>query len=304
MDLEFSDEQRLLDETLASLFAELAGPSRSRELAGHLDQTLLDRLDNEGFLDIAQETNLLEALFLVERAAEAVVCAPLLGRALVAPALGLRDVPATIGLVASPTSLVRYAGECDAYLFLDGDTASLASRDDVDVEPVTSRSFYPLGRVRAARAQSLGEGSGAIMRRAWQAGIAGEIGAMGLMAVQFAAAHVTDRIQFDRPIGSFQAVQNRLARSYSMAMASRWLARRAVWHHEDEFLSASAASFACLSARETYDNTHQVTGGIGITTEYGLVEWTIRLLTLHSELGGGTAHARRVAQVRKAHLAS
>jgi alkylation response protein AidB-like acyl-CoA dehydrogenase len=124
---------------------------------------------------------------------------------------------------------------------------------------------------------------------------------MSLAAVEFASRHVRDRVQFGRPIGSFQAVQHRLARSYSMAFATRWLARRAAPCAHDEYRSASAATFACLTARETYDNTHQVVGGIGVTSEYGMTEWTMRLLALHTELGGRAAHARRVTASRATH---
>ena len=162
-----------------------------------------------------------------------------------------------------------------------------------------SPAAYPLGRVHIRRAESLGDESGPKLRRAWQIGIAAEIGATARSAVEFSARHVRDRSQFGRPIGSFQAVQHRLARSYSMAWASQWLARRAAWNATDEFLTASAAAFACATAQLTYDNTHQVTGAIGITDEYGLVQWTMRLLTLQRELGGGTAHARHVAQARR-----
>ncbi|CAB4853406.1 unannotated protein [freshwater metagenome] len=83
-------------------------------------------------------------------------------------------------------------------------------------------------------------------------------------------------------------------------MATRWLGRRGAWFSNDEFITASAATFACMTARETYDNTHQVTGGIGITSEYGLTDWTMRLLALHAELGGAKAHSRQVARARRA----
>ena len=304
MELSLSEEQQLIDTTLQRLFDEHAGPARSRELSGHLDRDLLGRLSRDGFLDIATASGPLDATLLIERSAEAVACAPLMARVLVAPLLGLNDLPDAIGLVASPRSLVRFAGECDAYLFLDGDDATFSLADDVDVEIVPSRSIYPLGRVQPRNTTSLGSGSGSKLRRLWQAGLGIEIGSLGLPAVAFAAEHVTNRVQFDRPIGSFQAVQNRLSRSHSMSMATRWLSRRAAWNHDDEFLTASAATFGCLTAREVYDNTHQVTGGIGITTEYGLVEWTIRLLTLHGELGGGPAHSAAVARARSERILS
>lgn len=302
MDLELSSEQQLLDESLHALFRDHAGHVRSREMHGRIDSSLVARLTDHGFLDVCAEAGPIEAVLVAERAAEAAAAAPITARVLIGPIIGVRDLPPLIGLVGSTNALVRYAGHCDAYLVLDGDTARLASADTVEVEPVASRAGYPMGRVRVSRSEPLGDGSGDALRRAWQVGIAVEVGSMALAAVEFAARHVTDRHQFGRPIGSFQAVQHRLARSYTMAQATRWLGRRGAWHHTDEYRTAAAATLACVTARETYDNTHQVVGGIGITSEYGMTEWTMRLLALHSELGGRRAHARRVAANRTAHL--
>ena len=293
MDLELSSDQVMLDDTAKAMFT-----GRPRDVA--VDTELLARLDADGYLDVLRSAGPIEAALVAERAAEAVVCGPVVARVLVAPLAGAHDLPATVGLVAGPSSLVRYAGHCEAYLVLDGDEARVASADDVEVSPIASRTPYPMGRVRVIRGESLGEGSGDALRRAWQVGIAVETSSMALAAVNFAAQHVTDRHQFGRPIGSFQAVQHRLARSHSMAMATRWLGRRGAWFSDDEFITASAATFACMTARETYDNTHQVTGGIGITSEYGLTDWTMRLLALHAELGGAKAHSRQVARARRA----
>jgi alkylation response protein AidB-like acyl-CoA dehydrogenase len=84
-----------------------------------------------------------------------------------------------------------------------------------------------------------------------------------------------------------------------MAEGSKWLARRAAWHHDQEFITASAAAYACESAEVTYTNTQQVSGAIGITTEHGLVLWNLRLLALRAALGGQRMHARRVAAARR-----
>ena len=76
-------------------------------------------------------------------------------------------------------------------------------------------------------------------------------------------------------------------------------ARCGAWYYDDEFLTASAAAYTCEASQVTYTNTHQVTGAIGVTTEYGLVLYTMRLMGLQRELGGRRAHARRVAAARR-----
>jgi alkylation response protein AidB-like acyl-CoA dehydrogenase len=299
MDLELSPDEELLDATARAMLAAHAGPPRARVLAGRVDRELVDRLADQGLLDVLGEAGPIAAVLVAERAGEAVAAAPIAARVLVGPLAGFTNLPPVVGLVAASGALVRYAGHCDAYLVLDGDDAGLVAADDVEVEPVVSRAGYPMGRVRwRGGSGRLAAGRGAALRRAWQVGLAVETGAVALAAVEFAARHVTARHQFGRPIGAFQAVQHRLARAYSMAMATRWLGRRGAWFHDDEYRTAAAATFAALTAREAYDDTHQVVGAIGITAEYGMTEWTTRLLALHAELGGRRAHARRVAASR------
>src|SRR3954447_20540785 len=298
MDLELTQDQELLSESVAAIFRRQAGLERARALGTALDRPLLDALSQGGYLDVGLDAGPIEAVLVAEAAAEAVACAPIAPRVIVGGLLGLKDLPAVIALVSSPRSLVRYAQEAGAFLVLEGDEAKLVPAERAEVEPVASLSGYPLGRVRVQGGTSLGAGSGDALRRAWQVTLGVEIGANALAAVEFSARHVRDRHQFGRPIGSFQAVQHRLARSYAQAQATRWLSRRAAWFANDEYITASAAAYACVTADLAYTNVHQVTGAIGITSEYGLVQWTTRLLTLQRELGGRRAHALRVAASR------
>ena len=303
MDLELSAEQLELDRALATIMARQAGPDRARELGDKMDRALLDALADSGFLDTVQGAGPIEGVLVTERAAEGVACAPVAARVLVGPLAGIDDLPPAVGLADRRVeALVRYGTECEAFLVLDGDGdagAVLASADDVDVQPVAA-SFgpgYALVTVRVG--EELGPGVGARLRGAWQVAIAVEAAATMRTAVLNTVQYVTQRHQFGRPIGSFQAVQHKLAQAYVGAEASQWLARRAAWYHDDEFLTASAAAYACESADLVYSNTHQVSGAIGVTNEYGLVLWTLRLLALRSALGGKRMHARRVAAARR-----
>jgi hypothetical protein len=57
-------------------------------------------------------------------------------------------------------------------------------------------------------------------------------------------------------------------------------------------------TFAYAAGRSAYTASHQVSGAIGITTEYGLVAYTMRLLALQQEFGGQRYHSRRVVASR------
>jgi hypothetical protein len=268
-----------------------------------MDRALLDALADSGFLDAVRAAGPVEGVLVVERAAEALACAPVAARVLVGPLAGIHDLPAAVGLAdRQDEAMVRYGFECEAFLALDGlgeGGAVLATADDVEVRPVAA-SFGPgYALVTIRDGEDLGPETAARLRRAWQVAIAVEMASTMLAAILKTVQHVSQRHQFGRPIGSFQAVQHKLAQAYVTAEASKWLARRAAWFHDQEFLTASAAAYACESAELAYANTHQVSGAIGVTTEYGLVLWTLRLLALRTALGGKRVHARQVAAARR-----
>ncbi len=288
MDLDLTSDQLALEKAVDAVVARHGRGDR-----------LLVELGAAGYLDVVRDAGPIEGVLVVERVAEAAAVGPVAARVLAGPLAGLRDLPPAVGLVEGRTgALCRWAPQCDAFLVLEGDRAWVASRDDVDVEPVESTFGASYGRVTVRRGQEIG--SGDRLRRAWQVAIAAEAEGTMLAAIAKTAQHVTQRHQFGRPIGAFQAVQHRLANAYAMAMGTRWLARRGAWYPDDEFVTASAAAYGCEAAMVTYTNTHQVSGAIGITTEHGLVAWTTRLLGLRRELGGQRAHARRVVAARHA----
>jgi alkylation response protein AidB-like acyl-CoA dehydrogenase len=290
MDLELSDEQVALDEAVAKLLDSHAGSPE-----------LLRRLDEAGYLDVVRDGGPVEGVLVVERAAEAQAASPVAGRVLAGPLAGITDLPPAVGLLErTDGALCRHAPACEAFLVVDGSRALLARRDQAEVEPVESTFGAAYGRVRIREGADLGPGSGDRLRRSWQVAIGAEAEGAMLAAIVKTARHVTERYQFGRPIGSFQSVQHRLAGVYSMALATRWLARRGAVFVDDEFVTASAAAYACEAAQATFTNLHQVCGAIGLTEEFGLVGWTTRLLALRQELGGQRNHARRVSAVRRA----
>ena len=99
--------------------------------------------------------------------------------------------------------------------------------------------------------------------------------------------------QFGRAIGSFQAVQHRLAQCHQIACAMRMLALYAAWSGE-----AVAADIAATYAQDHVGklafDLHQFNGGMGVTAEHKLHFFTYRLRALQAELGGADAAAGAV----------
>ncbi len=110
--------------------------------------------------------------------------------------------------------------------------------------------------------------------------------------------YARERHAFGQPIGSLQSIQHRLARAYALSQAVKWLARRAAWDPGDVVAAASAANYAARAMREVITSAHQVSGGMGITDEFGVSRYTTKLAMLHLELGGARAHARAVGHAR------
>jgi alkylation response protein AidB-like acyl-CoA dehydrogenase len=110
-------------------------------------------------------------------------------------------------------------------------------------------------------------------------------------ALRIAAAYTTEREQFGRPIGSFQAVQQRMADAFIDVEAIRWTMWQAAWLLGQDRQAAREASIAKFWAGEAgarvAATAQQVHGGIGIDTTYPLFRYF--LWAKHNELTLGSA---------------
>ena len=112
-------------------------------------------------------------------------------------------------------------------------------------------------------------------------------------ALRIAAAYTTEREQFGRPIGSFQAVQQRMADAFIDVEAIRWTMWQAAWLLGQDRPPGREASIAKFWAAEAgarvAATAQQVHGGIGIDTTYPLFRYF--LWAKHNELTLGSASA-------------
>ena len=110
--------------------------------------------------------------------------------------------------------------------------------------------------------------------------------------------YLKQRRQFGRTIGSFQAVQHRLADCAIKLEAAGWLVREAAHHDAPTEAVATAAGYAVAAGEQVFRETHQLSGAIGFTREHDLHVWSMRLQALRLELGGVRAHRRAIAAAR------
>jgi alkylation response protein AidB-like acyl-CoA dehydrogenase len=113
-------------------------------------------------------------------------------------------------------------------------------------------------------------------------------------ALRIAASYTTEREQFGRPIGSFQAVQQRMADAFIDVEAIRWTMWQAAWLLGQDRPSGREAAIAKFWAAEAgarvAATAQQVHGGIGIDTTYPLFRYF--LWAKHNELALGSASAQ------------
>lgn len=152
--------------------------------------------------------------------------------------------------------------------------------------PTTEGSLggLPLRRVPDGESMRLGEARKAV---GWW--LVGSARAMLTLARQ----HALDRVQFGKPIASFQAVRHRLAETLVAIEGAEATLRLPGTQSPDltAMLAKAAAGKAALTAAR---NCQQVLGGIGFTAEHDLHRHVQRVLVLDGLLGSARELTLRV----------
>ena len=135
-------------------------------------------------------------------------------------------------------------------------------------------------------------------RTTWIAAITSALIAGAAQRVlDLATTHAQQRVQFGRPIGSFQAVQHRLAVMAEQTCAARMAAQLAFASptpRPRRTLAAIAKCVAGEAAAIVAAGGHAVHGAIGMTAAYDLQLSTRRLLAWRTQGGSPTYWAREV----------
>ncbi|MER6996357.1 acyl-CoA dehydrogenase family protein [Streptomyces sp. NPDC000410] len=129
------------------------------------------------------------------------------------------------------------------------------------------------------------------------AALAAEQAGAAERALEITVQYAKDRVQFGRPIGSFQAVKHRLADLHAEVVAARSLALAAAYADCAPELAA-AAKAACSEAYEKVAGEMiQLHGGIGITWEHAAHDFFKRAHSGRHLLGAPAVHRERLARL-------
>lgn len=332
MHFAFTDEQAMIAETARGFFAAAATSERTRSaMAGEgIDRELWASFTGEmGLAGVAlPETyggsglGMVEAAIVAEAAGAHVAALPFLASSLLAgsaiaaggseaqrerylPGItsGTR-IASFVEIGPSGVGLAPHGAVADLFVVAIGGAVALIEAADVGVEALPSMdATRPLARVRLGTAAiepldpvaalAAAHARGAVALAADSLG-----GAQALL--DRTVAYAQQRIQFGRPIGSFQAVKHRLADMMVAIEQARsavyWAACALDENSPDAALAVHAAkAFACDAYFEAAAVAIQLHGGIGFTWEHDAHLFFKRAQANRTLLGSPDQHREAVA---------
>ncbi len=117
-------------------------------------------------------------------------------------------------------------------------------------------------------------------------------------ALQMTARYASGRVQFDRPIATFQAVGQRLADCYIDVEAIRLTLWQAAWRISENLPAhteiATAKFWAADGGHRVAHAAVHVHGGLGIDVDYPLHRYFVAAKRHEFSLGGATTQLRRI----------
>ncbi len=209
---------------------------------------------------------------------------------------------------------VADAGTADVVLVtaVDGDGAfAVFAVDDFEAESTpTVDGSRKQGRITfagasARRVETPAPAEAAVARTLDRLGVAATVDGVGAAqrALELSVEYAKERVQFDKPIGAFQAVQHLCADMLRTVELGRAAGYYACWAIDDaspeeaHHASTLARAFAADAFPQLGGTAIQVFGGIGFTWEHDIHLYFKRLLTVGGALGTAGDHLEELASL-------
>ena len=324
-----SDDQLALRQAARDLLDKQAAPERVRVVAaadpaGRIDRDLWRAMVEQGWLAIELPEDdgglglgMVETAVLLEELGRHVAPVPYLPTILALGALhdaGETDLAQQlaagerIGAVAWRDEPVVGGPLADVVVVADEQGVAVVEQPGIGAEPAMDVT-RPLGwlRDRAPARQVGGPDAAARLLDRAAAGVSAELLGAAARVLELSAGYAKDRVQFGRPIGSFQAVKHRCADMLvdveAMRSAVYWAAWCIAAGHDDAPVAASTAKTWCAdAAKRVMASGLQVHGGIGFTWEHDLHLFLKRSQLDQVSYGDATFHRDRLAGLLRARV--
>ncbi len=323
MDFDLSDDQLALRDGARELLDRLASPERVRAHTttdAPFDRALWQAMVEQGWLgiEVPEERGgvglgAVEVAVLTEELGRHAAPAPFGSTVLALDALDARgngnDLTGrllggdAIACVAwNPAAPVPYAPSADlAVVCADDGVYTTALRERPGREPAMDLTreigWLPFDRAQARRIGGADARERLIDRGATFA--AADLLGGAARALEMAVEYAKDRVQFGRPIGSFQAVKHRCADMLVDVEGMRSTVYWAAWcigaNDPDASVAASTAKVWCADAsKRVMASALQVHGGIGFTWEHDLHFFMKRAQLDQLAFGDASFHRARL----------
>jgi 3-oxocholest-4-en-26-oyl-CoA dehydrogenase beta subunit len=119
-------------------------------------------------------------------------------------------------------------------------------------------------------------------------------------ALELTAEYAREREQFDRPIGSFQAVGQRLADGYIDIKGLRLTLTQAAWRLSEDLPAdlevGTAAFWAAEAGHRVAHTTVHVHGGVGVDTDHPVHRYFLAAKQTEFAVGGATGQLLRIGR--------
>ncbi len=127
-----------------------------------------------------------------------------------------------------------------------------------------------------------------------------EMVGMAQRALEMAADYAKERIQYDRPIGSFQLIQDYCAHMVTDVETSKYITYKAAWMLDEGLPCdrevAIAKGWTGSACRRVVATAHQIHGALGFTADHDLGLYYKRLKGAELAFGEEEAHKELVAR--------
>jgi alkylation response protein AidB-like acyl-CoA dehydrogenase len=334
VEFEFSEDQRLMQQTVAEVFANecpheaLAGAWASED--GRVPG-LWDQIAELGILGLTVPEDFgglglgfLDLVLLLEECGRYAVPEPIAQNAAVGipllaelggdaaaewlPKLAAGEARLAVGLEVNPT--VEDAASADLLLLQHGDEVHAVLPGDVKLTPQNSvDGVRRMAKVDWSPSSKtcLADGergraalAGALNRGA--AAASAELVGLGRALIDLTVSYTQGRVQFGQPIGAFQAVKHHLANAHTRLEFARpplYYSAHSLDHAAPttDLDVSSAKAMASEAAHLCFRTALQCHGAIAYTYEYHAHMWMKRVLVLGREYGDVRWHRRRAAGI-------
>ncbi|TDC54472.1 acyl-CoA dehydrogenase [Actinomadura sp. KC345] len=186
--------------------------------------------------------------------------------------------------------VVRLDGEPHAF-WVDASSVSLKPLGTVGVD---RPCHVELQKVHVPAEAALGADAAGAIARFGAAAVCAEMVGAAQRVLDMTVAYATEREQFGRPVGSFQAVQHHCANMAIDVLGSRFIAYEAIWLLSVDRDATQEVSMAKAWVSEAYERVcalgHQVHGAIGFTQEHDLHLFSRHAMAAALAFGDGDLH--------------